>query len=724
MPIEPYDTCPCGSGEKIKFCCGSDVRTELESIGRSMEGSQFAAAQQQIDSLLESKGNLPCLLAMKGITLLATSQLDAARKNAELFRETAPDNMSAWAQTALIEATEDSSQAMQSLQRALELTGTEQSAQILDAAIKAVTDALFQSGQLTAGYWHLTLQSSFAVSEEDQRMAQTRFLQLAQNRNLPLLLKQQLRFPDPGKDGDWQQSFTSVIELANRGAWTAGHAQVETLLKDHPEEQDLLRAKACLLTYLGDTTAGPAAWRAYAATFQEESDDAIEAEAYAQLLDQQRDPDQVELVTTIYPVEDIDALQEQLLSNRKLKSSPQPPTQSFSEGEPPPKSMFLLLSCEPPESGADLTLAEVPQAVASLVLFGKQTDRDARVECYPVQAGDESITAQVADVLGDMVGTPEPKEDQNQVVGKLANAISWNPIFPEDTPPELASQLSQEHRQQALLETWPALPLKVLGDVTASEAAADAEGRLKVLAAIMLLEIDIQTTDPEFQLNELREKLSLPKQEMLAADGIDLTKVSEVQMGRLPMDQLADPDLLSVYTRSALYGAVKALKTSAAEVIKRSDQLKEKIDLAGVYGTLAELQKSTAEKLELLKKAQQAAVDQGHSPAAWLLRSLPLQLTSGDSTAATETINRIQRDHINEPGVADQFYGLLMQLGILRPDGTPATPGAAAQPSAASGAPGGEGGGIWTPDNPNPPAAGTTDQQDPDKPGLWVPGMD
>ena len=100
MPIEPYDTCPCGSGEKIKFCCGSDVRTELESIGRSMEGSQFAAAQQQIDSLLESKGNLPCLLAMKGITLLATSQLDAARKNAELFRETAPDNMSAWAQTA------------------------------------------------------------------------------------------------------------------------------------------------------------------------------------------------------------------------------------------------------------------------------------------------------------------------------------------------------------------------------------------------------------------------------------------------------------------------------------------------------------------------------------------------------------------------------------------------------------------------------------------------
>ena len=626
--------------------------------------------------------------------------------------------MSAWAQTALIEATEDPSQAMQSLQRALELTGTEQSAQILDAAIKAVTDALFQVGQLTAGYWHLTLQSSFAVTEEDQRMAQTRFVQLAQNRNLPLLLKQQLRFPDPGEDGDWQTPFAKVVELANRGAWNAGHKQVEALLQQHPDEQDLLRAKACLLTYLGDSTAGPAAWRAYAKTFQEESDDAIEAEAYAQLLDQQRDPDQVELVTTMYPVEDIDALQEQLLSNRKLKSSPQPPSESFSEGEPPPKSMFLLLSCEPPESGGDLKLSEVPQAVASLLLFGKQTDRDARVECYPVQADDESVADQVAAVLGDLAGTPEPKQDQNQVVGRLANAISWNPMFPEDTPPELASQLSQEHRQQALLATWPGLPLKIFGGVTASEAAADAEGRLKVLAAIMLLEIDIQTTDPDFQLNDLREKLSLSMLEMLSADGLELSKVSEVQMGRLPMDQLADEDLLAVYTRSALYGAVKALKASATEVINRSEKLKEKIDLAGVLGTLAELQGSNPEKLELLEKAQQAAVDQGRSPATWLLRALPLQLTSGDSTAATETINQIQRDHINEPGVADQFYGLLMQLGILRPDGTPATPAAAAQPSAAGG------GGLWTPDNPNPPPAAEADQQDPDKPGLWVPGMD
>ncbi|MFP6620297.1 MAG: hypothetical protein VB877_13195 [Pirellulaceae bacterium] len=714
MPIESYDACPCGSGEKIKFCCGAVIVDELESISRAMEGSQFAAAQQQIDKLVESKGSLACLLAMKGITLLATSQLDAARKNADLFRETAPENMSAWAQTALIQAAEDASQAMQSLQRALELTNVEQSAQILDAAIKAVTDALFQSGQLTAGYWHLTLQSSFAVTEEDQQTAQGRFVQIAQNRNLPLLLKQQLRFPEPAEDVSWYEPFQSIIKLANRGAWNAALQQVATLLEKHPQEHDLLRARACLLTYLGDSAEGPDAWRGYARTFQEESDDAIEAEAYAQLLDQQNQPDQIELATTVFPVDNLEILQEQLLSNRLLKSAPQPPDDSFSSDEPPPKSVFLLLNGELPESGEGLTMAQVPQAIASLVLFGKQTDRAARVECYPVKADNGASLAEITEALGDLVGTPETKEEK-RVVGKLANAVAWHPMFPEDTSPELRAQLSREHRQQALLETWPTLSLKMFGDITASEAAADMDGRLKVLAAIMLLEIDIQNNEPEFSLDDLREKLSLPRSEMLSVDGLDLGQVSEVQLGRLPMDQLNDQDLLTVYTRSALYGAGRALKASAREVVGRTG-LSDKIDLAGIYGTLADLEEATAEKLQYLDKAQEAAVAQGRSPAMWLLRALPIHLTSGDSTTATDIINRIQQNHINEPGVADQFYGMLMQLGILRPDGTPAMQ---APPDAAGGS-----GKIWTPGDPNPPAASEPDQQEPDKPGLWVPGMD
>ena len=242
------------------------------------------------------------------------------------------------------------------------------------------------------------------------------------------------------------------------------------------------------------------------------------------------------------------------------------------------------------------------------------------------------------------------------------------------------------------------------------------DGRLKVLAAIMLLEIDVQNADPDFDLNALREKLSLPKPAPLSAEGLVLSQISEVQLSQLPIDQLNDQDLLATYTRSALYGAAKALKAAATELAGRA-QLHDQIDLAGVYGTLADLQAANSDKLQWFKKAEEAAVKQERSPAIWLLRALPLHLTSGDSTTATEIINRIQRDHINEPGVADQFYGMLMQLGILRPDGTPAA--AAAQDPAAA-----DSGTIWTPGDPGPSSAGPSDQQESEKPGLWMPGMD
>ena len=68
---------------------------------------------------------------------------------------------------------------------------------------------------------------------------------------------------------------------------------------------------------------------------------------------------------------------------------------------------------------------------------------------------------------------------------------------------------------------------------------------------------------------------------------------------------------------------------------------------------------------------------------------------------------------MQEPGIGEQFFSLLVQLGIINPDGTPATPAAS---------PAGSSDGIWTPG-----AATSETGQDPaDGEGskIWVPGMD
>jgi hypothetical protein len=58
-------------------------------------------------------------------------------------------------------------------------------------------------------------------------------------------------------------------------------------------------------------------------------------------------------------------------------------------------------------------------------------------------------------------------------------------------------------------------------------------------------------------------------------------------------------------------------------------------------------------------------------------------------------LNHIQAEHIREQGVGEAVTNLLMQAGVLRPDGTPAMPPEAATAPAAEE----QAGKLWTPDS-------------------------
>ena len=116
MALEPNDFCPCGVGNKVKFCCSADIVRDLDKVTRSIEGNQYAAALTTLSTLEESHGALSSVLALKGIALLATSQFEKAKENADHFLEADPESPVAWAQAALGE--EDTHEAMIQLQRA------------------------------------------------------------------------------------------------------------------------------------------------------------------------------------------------------------------------------------------------------------------------------------------------------------------------------------------------------------------------------------------------------------------------------------------------------------------------------------------------------------------------------------------------------------------------------------------------------------------------------
>jgi len=708
MAIETGDPCPCGSNKKIKFCCGQKIAPELDKLARSLEGEQYMASLERLNSLIGEHGELPCLLALKGLTLISSRQIEEARINAEKFCEVDPDNATAWAQRALTTGEEvDAELAMHDLQKSLELADPSQLAPITLPALQIVTDRLLQSGNAFAGYWHLTLQMAF--QRNDQQSGLMQILPFTQNQSIPLLLKQQLRVPQAPENSPWQEQYNKGLELAGRGAWAASREVIGAIEADDPL---LLNAVACLSTFLGDEQQGPEAWRKYGAHCPPGSDDAVEAEAYAQLLENQGQPDLVELATLTYPVADTERLQEKLVSCLQVRFVPEFQWPDADSENPPPRAAFILLDREMPGTGEDISLDEVPQAVATAYLFGKQTDRDARIECSMISARDPGGDRQIVEkLLGDLAGELESSETGRKV-GTATDRLSWHPVWPEKTPPETIQQLNIEQRDSAFEKTWPDMPQATFDGASARETVGSEQGKVQVAAALLLMESNMQAADHRIDLDSLRQNLELTTPDPIDPTDIDIAVFPDVRFCRLVAAKMSLEQLATVYTRSSFLGNARGVVMTATEIVSREEK-PEGINLAEVHGALVEAAESNTERLELLKKARLAATEQGQSPAIWLLRELPLQLAEGNSSRAGEIIQVIQAQHMQEPGIGEQFFSLLVQLGIINPDGTPAA--ATASPASSSD-------GIWTPGS----ATSETGQDPADGEGskLWVPGMD
>ena len=128
---------------------------------------------------------------------------------------------------------------------------------------------------------------------------------------------------------------------------------------------------------------------------------------------------------------------------------------------------------------------------------------------------------------------------------------------------------------------------------------------------------------------------------------------------------------------------------------------------------------NAAESLRLIDEARQLAEANKQSSAPWDLMELAYRIQRSEGPAVLQLIQHIQTQHGREPGVAQALVQLLVQTGLVGPDGRLAIGGAAAAAPAAPDSPlvvpgaAGEPGKLWTPDQPQ--AGGEK------KSALWLP---
>jgi hypothetical protein len=721
MATDPYQPCPCGIDKKIKFCCGSEVLGDLAKIEEALQGEQRLGALDLCNRLIAARHDRPCIHMYKAMVQLGMRETAPARTTVEEMLAISPGNPAGLALAAMLDCYEDRVEdGVEKLQQALEA----QEGKLVNAvyeAIGVVGRALAAAGEAIAAQAHLFMQ--VGASRGQDQNAVMALLELEGSGQIPLAIQGSLSLAlldsnTPLAAADVAE-FNAALRLADTAAWLAAAKKFEALAQKSPQEPALWKNIGVLRARLLNNGVAVEALKRYASLPAVPRDLAIEAIALAHYLSEPTDVDFVDELTAIYAVSDAVALKEHLLSNKRIHNLTVDQAMFQESGEPPPTAAALVLDREVPASAANLSRDNVPKVMGELLLFGKQTDRNARLEFVAVKGKDyDARVKALQEALGSFLGNKEAEE----VSGKMpatAAALSINWRFPDDTPVEVRQRMIQEHRTQVLLSIWPNLPMGYLGGKTPRVAVADPAGQTAVAAIILTMDLGEPTENPDF--NKLRRSLGIATLEPIDPEGQRVQTLTPAQQTRLITSKLTDDDLVAIYRRAVMLGAPRLVKKLAQEIVTRpSLDNRQEISKAETYDVLSRMSADPDEALANLQKAQQAATAGGESPARYLLNEFTLRLRRREEAEAQRVLKTITTKHMREPGVAQAVYSLLAQLGLIDVDpatGRPIMPSAVPGGASAAAMPPAPASGLWTPDQAAPAPAAS-------KSKLWLPGMD
>jgi hypothetical protein len=216
----------------------------------------------------------------------------------------------------------------------------------------------------------------------------------------------------------------------------------------------------------------------------------------------------------------------------------------------------------------------------------------------------------------------------------------------------------------------------------------------------------------EFDFNELRTRLGLPPLTPIGPVQVDLEGLPLVRLSRLVVEGLSDDDLLLAFNRATLFGAREAMRKFARAVVERPS-FAERPERFQAYSVLAQTAENLEQALAHVEEGRSAALAQGRSCASWDLLELSFRFARGDARDAMRLVQHVQQRHIEERGVSQALTRILIEVGLLRPDGTPAVPSGRRE-AAPMAEPAAEPGRIWTPGSEEPGGGGGGK--------LWTPG--
>ena len=709
MSIDVYQNCPVHSEKKIKFCCGKDVVTELDHILELFRSKQHAAALDAIAKAESKLGSRDCLLNLKTRILVSQNETEKAEASNNQFLESNPGHMLGMQHQALILTQKDDlAGAVAALQKAADAVGDGNIPFSIINTFRIVGAALVSHGDPIAGRAHLNFFKRF--KPDDTQEIDYLIFQAFGGPQVPLPLKAEQPILKCDESEPYYKHNQAINLLTARGRWARAISVGKKALEQFPGEPTLYWNLAVLSSMVARHQDSAEYWNQYSELERVEGWRAIEAKSMAILLNRDWSSGSIDVVQLTWDLNDAEAATEKSLDQSQFESNPISP--DAADG-PPPKASYVIWDKKPLSDAETSTANDLPVDTGLVAIFGKQTDRSARMELV-ARSGTELETAKelIKATFGELL-TGEPKEE---VLGKQAQETpmtEWRVRFPDDMPNRRRQELQQEKASDRIRSIWPNVSYGILENKTLKEAASISDLTLGCQAIVWIMHLsalDDQQVDRTIAdiCNDLG--IELPGDQ-------DINEFKDIVvpiswMHKIDPNECEEPELQNIIQWAMVHRNMACLRRTIPVMLESETlDVNNRVNLLYTYGRVTF---DNDEAIKSVQKAREVCSEDVLPKAIWLVRELEIRMERGIEDGISELFQEIQSRASSDEQVADEFARLLLRFGFINEKGevNPMMVGTNDEGDMEPEMPDG----IWTPDK-EAEKAGASKK-------IWVPGDD
>ncbi|TWT52669.1 hypothetical protein Pla22_02950 [Rubripirellula amarantea] len=722
MTVDTYAVCPCGNGKKIKFCKCKDSVHELDAVIKMVEGGQVVPALDRLSTILQENPDAAWALAIRGRLLLDLREYESLSENAERFIRLQPSNPLALTQRAAAMIFKgDAESATSTILQALTESGRDVDSFVLDVA-SVLAFSLAQSGAFLTARVYATL-AMMASGYEGGRTAVSVLRQLNQAPTISQLMKSIPETIERPADASWGERYDEAAGLLQSNQVLLAENKFQSLQRTVADEPAILSGLLTCAIWRGDTDTQSDMLRKLSECESLDFDTRAKYLAMSAMAKPSTPDVCIPTVELTCDIENTEEIELSMTASSYFVSLPPDLLSGMraSEDDIPPRAGFQILDREKPTELDKLPpISEVPEAVAMVFIYGKQTDRAARIEVVEVR---QDRIEQVKSRINDAVESAfEFTQSDGEPLPLLVASQPAIAMVRFQASPLDAEKLQLDLVQERMPEAVASLKLPLLGNASLKDLAGD-ESKLLVRTAVMQIieQYDAVSSKLGDSIEKVYEFAGLQRRGMIVANNEDIESLANEDLAFVDPSQLNTESLIYLVQRAQQVSSTNAMRRFASALLESEMSEEQRPAKLLAYMTLINTATDNAVALKLLEEAKAFAAANQISTANLLLTEIGLRLQGGDGPGFQSALQAISSQYGQEPEVMAQLQQMLMAYGLIGPDGRPRG-GPGGPPSAA--APAAAGGGLWTPDGgapaPSPAAGGEGDGGS----KLWVPGMD